>query len=375
MGGVDDRLARELGVAAGQPADHVRARPAGDRVLEREREAHAERHRPEVASLRRGAQRLEVVASEAGDAPGRVLREPSLHRDDGLAGQRGQGELLAGPGALDDLPPVARGGVRVEDQGCRRAELRRHLELVVPAPVVEPALPGEQLRVRLRLVVQEQEHASAEVRALEVVPALLRGHDPVPDEHDLGRVELRPLRLDAGHGDVVREEAQVLARVSPRDARCLGESGHDAHEVERLLPGTSRNARLEPDGLETRGDEGPGEAVPASARGPSLEQVAPEEPDVGAHPALADGRRRRPFLVRDDGRPDRREAGRSQRGQGAGQQEPHRRVLLNFFLDGSQVTCHIMLRNRASRQDSFLWLGGRHPRRYALSVRGVEQWQ
>ena len=278
----------------------------------------------EIALLGRGAQRLEVVSAEAGDAAGGLLRRPGLHREGRLAGDGGQAQLLAGPRGLDHLPAVAGRGVGVDDDRSGGAEPGRHLELVVPAAVVEPALAGEGLRVALRVVVHHEQDAALQVGPLVVVPALLRGHDAVAHEHDLGVVHAGFRGLRPRERDVVLVESQVRAGRASRNAQHLGTGGGHADEVESLLPAPPRGPGLEPDRLEARGEVLAGEAI-ASRRGAApFQQVAREEADVGAHPVFTDGGGGGPLLVGQESRPDCGQSGSGQGGQGARQQQPHR---------------------------------------------------
>src|SRR5262249_14853698 len=148
VGGVDDRLLRERGVAPVQPADDVARLLLLDRVLERDVHGHAQADGPEVALLRGGAERVEVLAAEGRDLARAVLGDPSLDLDLGLA-LLGEAELLARPRRLDDLPGIARGRRRVDDESPCSAGLRRRGVLVVPAPVVEPGLSREELGIVL----------------------------------------------------------------------------------------------------------------------------------------------------------------------------------------------------------------------------------
>ena len=62
---------------------------------------------------------------------------------------------------------------RVDEDRAGRSLLRRHQVLVVPAPVPEPRLAREEVRVVLRVVVHHQEDLALEVRVLVVVPLVL----------------------------------------------------------------------------------------------------------------------------------------------------------------------------------------------------------
>src|SRR6185437_17155883 len=87
----------------------------------------------------------------------------------------GQLELLAAPGALHHLPRVTGRGRGMDDDRAGRSLARGALIFIVPAPVVEATLTGEQVRVPVRVIVHDEEHLALEVHALEVVPLELRG--------------------------------------------------------------------------------------------------------------------------------------------------------------------------------------------------------
>ena len=60
------------------------------------------------------------------------------------------------------------------------------LVLVGPATVVETARAREEGGVPVGIVVEHEQDLAPHVLALEIVPVLLRGLDPVSHEHDLG---------------------------------------------------------------------------------------------------------------------------------------------------------------------------------------------
>ena len=206
-----------------------------------------------------------------------------------------------------------------------RPQLGRLRELVVPAPVVEAPLALEERGVALGVVVHEQQHLAAQVRALVVVPAVLGRDDPVADEDDLGVADARLRRLDAGEGDVVRRRA-AASRCRCRPVTRTS-SGQDA-----VTPTISTGWYQEPPGpagsrpiaSKRDGHVLAGERVAARAGSASLEQVAREEADVGADPMLPDRVCRLLLVRRDHGGLDRREPHRRERRHATGQQQPHR---------------------------------------------------
>src|SRR5206468_12116963 len=145
-----------------------------------------------------------------------------------------------------------------------------------PAPVIEPRLAREQLRVALRVVVHHQENLALEVGAFVVVPLVLGRHDAVADEDHLAPAGAGLRTLHAGEGHVVVAVAQVhrLAALGEAD-RGRGRAG-DADDVEGLIPGAVGSARLQAQSLYLGGDVLLGESVALSGGPPSLEQYAVE---------------------------------------------------------------------------------------------------
>ena len=99
----------------------------------------------------------------------------------------------------------------MDDDRAGRALGRGALVLVGPAAVVEAAIALEQIRIPVRIVVQHDEHLAGEVRVAVIVPAVLRRLDAVADEHDLGILDRRLLRLDAAAGDELVPERELDA--------------------------------------------------------------------------------------------------------------------------------------------------------------------
>ncbi len=233
------------------------------------------------------------------------------------------------------------------DHDRRRGAARgRDLVLVVPAPVVEAALAREQARVALRVVVHEEQHLAAQVGALEVVPRVLGGDDPVADEDDLGVVDPRLLLAAVAPGDVVVREPQRRLVLAARHAQLARGLRADADELDRLLPRAALGTRLEADRLEARGDVLARELVAARAGCAPLEEVAREEADVGAPAALAHALRGLALVLGQQGGPDDRQRRGGQGGERTGEHQPHGSSSY-FSLDEHQVTCHIIACNRA----------------------------
>src|SRR6185369_16925848 len=109
------------------------------------------------------------------------------------------------------------------------------LVLVRPAPVVEAALAGEQLRIPIRIVVEHQQSLAAHVDAFEVVPAILRGFDAVADEDDLTVADSDRRVVTTADGD---EIAGVHGhRLSPTRKRpATRNGGPHTDQRERLFP-------------------------------------------------------------------------------------------------------------------------------------------
>src|SRR5215469_6827887 len=126
----------------------------------------------------------------------------------------------------------------MNDDGARGPLARGALVLVDPAPVVEPALAGEQIRIPVRVVVHHHEDLPREVRALVVVPLELWRLDAVTDEHQLGVIDRDALLLQAAHGDVVLTPGEVDTLGIALKAPELGHLRADADDIERLLPRT-----------------------------------------------------------------------------------------------------------------------------------------
>ncbi len=232
---VHDDFALELGVAAGQQARDIRGLHMRHLVGKGNRGADPQRHRLEAARVRGGNQLVEVFPAGLQQPAHRILGRPALDLDRRFPGRR-QAELLAPPGALHDLPRITGRGRRVNDDRARRALARRALILVHPAPVVEPALASEQLRIPVGIVVEHHQDLALEIHSLEVVPAVLGSLDAVADEHEFRAIDPALLALHTAAGDVVVRPFQVdvggMGVERPR-----GRKGRfDADDIERLLP-------------------------------------------------------------------------------------------------------------------------------------------
>ena len=111
---------------------------------------HAQRHRPEVALLRRRRAARRGPGRPARRAAATRPRSPTPSPASRGSPSAGSVELLAGPRRLDHLPRVAGRGRGVDDDRARRAVSRRLLVLVVPAAVVEARLARRRARGRPR---------------------------------------------------------------------------------------------------------------------------------------------------------------------------------------------------------------------------------
>jgi hypothetical protein len=211
----------------------------------------------------------------------------------------------------------------VDDDRARGALAGRHVVLVVPAPVVEAGLPGEDARVVLRVVVHDEEDLALEVRALVVVPLELGGGDPVAHEDDLRRVHahLRLGRVREGH--VVVRVAELDALRSPADLHDRRARRGDADELDLLLPAPAGSRGLEAHRLHPGADVRAREPVAAGAGAASLEQIVGEEADVGPNCVAANGVGRRFLVGSDDCRLHRGERDRGQSGQRDGEGGSH----------------------------------------------------
>ena len=125
----------------------------------------------------------------------------------------------------------------MNDDGAGCSLARGAFVFVVPAPVVEPALAGEQVRIGVRIVVHHHQDFPGEIHALEVVPVKLRRLDAVTDEHQLGIVDGDILFLQPADGDVVLAPGKADALPATLEAPAFRELPLDADDVERLLPG------------------------------------------------------------------------------------------------------------------------------------------
>ncbi len=70
---------------------------------------------------------------------------------------------------------------------CTRSALAGSTEiLVIPAPVPEACLAGEQIRIPVRVVVHDDEDLALEIGILEIVPIVFGCLDCIADEHEFG---------------------------------------------------------------------------------------------------------------------------------------------------------------------------------------------
>ena len=154
---------------------------------------------------------------------------------------------------------------------------RRARVLVVPAAVVQTALAGEQIRIPVRIVVHHHQDPAGDIHALEVVPLVFRGLDPVTDEHQLGVGERDVVTLHTARGDVVVTPAEVDSLAPDLEAPALRELRLDADDVERLLPAAAGEGGAVTHALQASLQIQPRQPICARARSPALQQVRGQE--------------------------------------------------------------------------------------------------
>ena len=194
MRGVDNHL---IGVAGpGNQCRDIVGHTIGEGIAQRDRSRQrAQGQRPEASPGCRGLV-LRVVATRRREQCLRLLQgDPALHRQlVAVTILRRQANLGARPAVAHHLPGVGGGVGFVHDQGGRSALARRLRVFVVPAPVVGHGIAVEQRRVLgcESGVIDQDDHGFApHIDTGVIVPAPLRGIDPVADEHQLGVFDTR----------------------------------------------------------------------------------------------------------------------------------------------------------------------------------------
>jgi hypothetical protein len=168
------------------------------------------------------------------------------------------------------------------------------LELVGPPAVVSERPAAEELRVvRRRLVGEQDDDLVLDVDPRVVVPAELRGGDPVADEHGLG-VEAHVAGPGVARAGKVVAGGKVECGTALRGPKRGLRVGNDAQERDRLEVRPAVAAGGEPGLLELAGDEVGGQLLAAGAGPAALEPVARQVNDIGLHPLGGDCRLGRP---------------------------------------------------------------------------------
>ncbi len=129
------------------------------------------------------------MAGQGGEPLGRFFCDPGGDLDPGLV-STWQLELGSCPAGLYDLPRVAGGRCRMNDDGGCSALGSGTFVLVVPSPVVQALVAFEKLVVPIRIVVQHDQDLAGQVATLEVVPFIFGSLNPIPDKDQLGFVDL-----------------------------------------------------------------------------------------------------------------------------------------------------------------------------------------
>ena len=237
---VDDVFVLQRRIAAFELRHDVLRVDRPQRVLDRDRRLHAERHRLELAGRGLLLQRIEVLARQAQDLLRRVERDPAFD----VGARPCSCRASTRSNFSRRLPCTTENGIAgrpglVDDEDRRRALARALFELVRPAAVVRHRIAPERLRVELRriggighrrIVHEDEDRLAFDVHVLEIIPVELRRFDAIAGEHDVGVLDRRAVGDVFGpRHDFVRPFECLL--VCPlRDRQRLGFGAGDADE-------------------------------------------------------------------------------------------------------------------------------------------------
>ena len=279
-------------VRPGDLAEHVgrgvRAHHAADVSLQ----THRQLNRPEAALARCLDLLAKIKPGGLHEPPRRPQLEPArrLERRQGIALEVA---FFHGLRVLHHGPRVARQVGTVDDEHAGRAQPRRLLVLVGPAAVVGERLALEEGFVRRgRLIHNDEQHLAFYVHTLEVVPAVLGRIDAVTDKDDR--------RIDVGRSlpaFVLHHEVGVVGerhgRFACRHEREPGRGLVGVHgvQVDLLEKGAVVTGRLQPVQRKLGPDVLGRQLCPALAGSPPFQEIAGQEPDMGANPLGIDQRR------------------------------------------------------------------------------------
>ena len=182
-------------------------------------DADRQRQRLEGARFRHGQQLVEALAGCGEHRSGRLGMDPPGHAQGLFVRAELHEGFAAAPRVADDLPGVAGGGRRVDDQAPGGALAQRLFVLEGPAAVVGERRSAEESRiVGCRLVREEDDDLALDIDPLVVIPLELGGDDAVTDIDGFS-VHLGERLLPVVHSDEIVEVAQAPGARSRRPAQ------------------------------------------------------------------------------------------------------------------------------------------------------------